>query len=92
MESCIELLQKLGLSTEQAISLVKEISEKAYEAGRLSGQEDEPAIVGVSLGESRLDFDDWWDTFELSDSNQFCEYYYHNQCDCIHKCEGGYLT
>lgn len=61
MKDQIELLTKLGLTEVQATDLLKYVAEGAYEAGYQAGMDDEPAIVGQTLGKSGQDFFEWWE-------------------------------
>lgn len=69
MKDQIELLMKLGLTKLQATDLIKYIAEEAYEAGYSAGMDDEPAIIGETLGKSGQDFFEWWEKqFNKDDS------------------------
>lgn len=56
MKERIELLTKLGLSTDHAEAFVNNLAEEAYNAGRYSGKSD---IPGIYEGRS---FNEWMDT------------------------------
>lgn len=60
MKEQIKILTTLGMSTDDAISFIKKISEIAYEDGYDQGIEYEPSIIGESLGKSGIDFYDWF--------------------------------
>lgn len=60
MKDRIELLVKLGLSETHAVAFVKNIAEEAYLDGYSEGTQDEPAVIGESVGRCGMDFYEWW--------------------------------
>ena len=62
MKEKIDKLVELGMTKEQAIEFVKGIADESYTEGYYEGMNDEPAIIGSSLGKEGMDFYEWWTT------------------------------
>ena len=71
MKDRIELIQKLGLTEVQATDFLKNLAQEAYEAGYSAGKDDEPAIIGQTLGQSGQDFFEWWEEQIISKTMGF---------------------
>ena len=60
MKNRIEILVRLGMSESDAIDFIRNLADEAYSDGYSEGMCDMPAVVGESIGESGMDFYDWW--------------------------------
>ncbi|MFW6225941.1 MAG: hypothetical protein ACOC3V_03195 [bacterium] len=58
----ISRLRELGISEIDARTIVLAISQDAYEDGYREGQLETPTIIGETLGQSGMDFFQWWET------------------------------
>ena len=61
MTQYINTLVLLGISLEDARLIVEHIAHDAYESGYDEGRHEQPAIIGESLGQSGMDFYEWWE-------------------------------